>query len=214
MKDQPFNGEDLVSIIVFFQEFKTACYACNIHDMVTMWKLKYYLLSPLKYGMKRLEALPKTSVKAQEGSPKLFSAIVKYWLRRYATDDEILSVDVENTSDSERKRRELISSRGRQPCGRVVMNIKQPSPPKSSGRDSKRSTLTEDYTTQKTKFMRNVIAAMESIKVELDDRNSIDSTQFFQVCLHDKHSSSWCEQVKNIATLIRSYNRNFFNYLN
>lgn len=57
--------------------------------------------------------------------------------------------------------------------------------------------------------MSDVVTAVESGKRDLDDTTSIGSTQFCRVCLNDNYKTSCCQQVKNIATLIRTCNKNF-----
>lgn len=56
--------------------------------------------------------------------------------------------------------------------------------------------------------MSGVVAAVESVEFDLDDKTSMDSVPCHCVCLNDNYKKRQCQQVKKISSFIRTRNRN------
>lgn len=59
--------------------------------------------------------------------------------------------------------------------------------------------------------MSDVIAAVESNELRLDDKTSMDSSAFRRVCLNEDHNLSQFQLVKKIASFIETCN-GYFSY--
>lgn len=94
-KDQTFNVRDSVSVIVFLQSSRVACYACSIPKGAAMWLFKQYISGLVKSVIQGRVALPTETIRSQEGCLKSYSVIVNYLLQRDATEDNISVVDAD-----------------------------------------------------------------------------------------------------------------------
>lgn len=70
------------------------------------------------------------------------------------------------------------------------MNIEQPLLSILLSRDSDRSTSAGEYEAPTAMALRDVVAAVGSGALDLDDTASMDSALFCRVCLVDKHVTS------------------------
>lgn len=57
--------------------------------------------------------------------------------------------------------------------------------------------------------MVDVLAALETDKLESEDTTSMDSTSFCKICLIDNQKNLLFQPIKTIAALIRTRNRTF-----
>lgn len=93
MKDRMVDGRDPVSIITFLQDLKAMCDACNVHEGAVLWLFKYFLSSPVKSVTKARVTLPTDTMKPQEGCLTNVLAVINFLIKRYATDNNIATVD-------------------------------------------------------------------------------------------------------------------------
>lgn len=89
------------------------------------------------------------------------------------------------------------------------MNDEQTSPPRSTRRPVTSSSSNGGTSSATEMLVNDLVAAVESGEFDLDDATSMDSTPFCRVCLNNNHKNSKFQQFKNIATFIRTRNRNF-----
>lgn len=93
VKDQTFSNKNPASLIAFLQYCKAVCDKRNIHKYAKMWFFRRYLSGPIDVVIKARVALPTESGKTGELCKTSFSAIVKYLLKWFTTDDNIATID-------------------------------------------------------------------------------------------------------------------------
>lgn len=62
--------------------------------------------------------------------------------------------------------------------------------------------------------MSDLVAAVDSAELDVDDKSSMYCTPLCRVRLNDNHNTSHCQQIKNIASFIRSCYRNICHWQN
>lgn len=126
-------------------------------------------------------------------------------LQRNKSRSNIKSKTV-NNNDRQSKHK---NNQCRQSRDRHVMNVEHPSAPRSPRRRVAPYSTNDGAANATAMSVTDIVFAAELGAFDLDDTNSIDSTPFCRVCLKDNHEASRCQQVKKIATFIRTRNRNF-----
>lgn len=94
------------------------------------------------------------------------------------------------------------------------MNIKQPSPAKTTSRQSIHLTSSDEFDIPPASSISFIVAAEESGELDLDHTTSKDFTAFCRVCLNYKQQNLHRHEIKNITSFIRtSRNKNVFHWL-
>lgn len=121
-----------------------------------------------------------------------------------------------NKSETKRNesREEPKISKGREPCGWRVMNIKRPSPLRASGQGQIRSTLTEGENRPKAIYMSGVVTTIRSSDFTLENMTSMDCTPVCRVSLVENRRTLSFQQVKNIMSFLKDLNRSFWYWRN
>lgn len=88
MKDHTFSGQLFLSVIVFSQEFKSACDASEIHDNTALWLSKQYPIGPAGAVVTEQVTLPWFANFSCHVALRSSSDIVQFLLKRYVTDND------------------------------------------------------------------------------------------------------------------------------
>lgn len=89
MKNRSFHGEDPVSSIALLQDSMTTCNSCNTDESAKVQVLKHYLSIPVEIVTTARVTLSTETARSKERYQNLFSGIVNYLLKQFATDDNI-----------------------------------------------------------------------------------------------------------------------------
>lgn len=95
MKERILSGKDPVLTIAISQDFKVVCDTCKIFEGLAIWVVKHYFNDPVESVIKACVELQAETAKAQEACLTLQPAIVNYFVKRYETDDNIVTVDAD-----------------------------------------------------------------------------------------------------------------------
>lgn len=81
--------------MAILQDLMAACDECNIHEKVAMCIFRNDLTDPVRSFIRAHVFLPIESAEAQDGCLTLYSAIINYFINRYATDYNNATVDTD-----------------------------------------------------------------------------------------------------------------------
>lgn len=87
--------QEPVSIISYLQDSEAAENSCNIHEEAAVYLFKHSLVVLVKSVIKTLVALPVETARLQEEYLTSYFPIISYLLKRYMTNDNIVTVDAD-----------------------------------------------------------------------------------------------------------------------
>lgn len=89
MKGRTFSGKDHMSVIDYFQDFKSACAAYGINEVAALWLCKQYLTGPTEAAVESHVALPNSVDIVHEEVLQTYCEVVNIPFKRHAMDDNI-----------------------------------------------------------------------------------------------------------------------------
>lgn len=97
MKSTLFKASDLISLLFFLDNIKTACNTNIIHEVAAMCFLPCFLRERAKTALSHQVTADNNSPQ-QEGKLVTYCGLANYLLETYATDDFIIKAEADRIS--------------------------------------------------------------------------------------------------------------------
>lgn len=95
MKEQTFNGKDLIFVINYLTQLRGASDSSRAHEEAAVWLFSAYMSVPALSAIEALSTLSFNLEKQHEGTITSYARVMRYLLRGYATDAVIAKADEE-----------------------------------------------------------------------------------------------------------------------